>query len=331
MRRKPHAETAALPPACRAAHSLFFAYLDGELPPTKTVALEAHTHQCARCRRALSFSRQSEEALASALRSVPAPGDLQAGFQARLAQKQARPQFWRILPLAAPALATAALALVWLHPMRLPMPTANNPKVSSGVRRDAITSTFIPGPSHSFASQGEGRLLFPDLPTLANERNPIRSSRKQEKSQWPTSQTKGRSLLLSSSLKGEEPVIRVASAKNVRHRRYRLRIISYAPSAVLAFKGAQERLVRSRAEVEQRLSRQPGTATIASKPTVIALNDTALKEVEAEVSPPIVSEVVELQVQDDTRHFISRVQADSTEGTVITDEATADTEAPPTR
>lgn len=324
MRRQSHAETVALPPACRVTQALFFDYLDGELLPAKVTALESHLHHCARCRRALAFSRQSEAALTSALHSVPAPGDLHAGFQARLAQKSARPRFWRTLPLALPALAAAALAFAWLHPTLRPK------EALVPASPDAGTSTHIPGPSPSFASQGEGRRLLSNLPSFENKNNPwlpaVSTLSDLEKTRLSVS-SKQRKRPLPSPMQEEGPGMRVevAYAIKARPRRYRLKIIPYPSSVALAFRNKSKDM-QSPGESPQAVSLLK-TASALAKPTVIAMAAEATSRAfDANEATSAENEPVELQVQDDTRHFISRVQADDTAGTVITDEATGDTQ-----
>lgn len=95
---------------CTDFQALLLQYADRALTPERTHAVDAHLAGCQTCASELAQIRRAESALSAASKSIPAPGDLYAGFAAKLANEPVRRvNTWRY---AVPAFAMAALALV---------------------------------------------------------------------------------------------------------------------------------------------------------------------------------------------------------------------------
>jgi hypothetical protein len=96
-------------------------YLDGDLPPAETSALERHLESCEECRVTLAGLRDVKER-AAALVDPPAPDDLWAGIASRIGTAGSTsangprvlplPRRARVLAWALPAAAAAAVVLV---------------------------------------------------------------------------------------------------------------------------------------------------------------------------------------------------------------------------
>lgn len=145
---------------CGWVQARLFDYMDRELDATEQRKMQAHLENCSFCQAELRQSRQSEMALANALAAVPSPGDLSAGFYARLAASQAprRPVFagWR---LAVPALAVCLLGLVlWRTHAGSPVSIGPPPAVSTKPPGNVME---MPGPAADTEAFSAALPLFP--------------------------------------------------------------------------------------------------------------------------------------------------------------------------
>lgn len=70
---------------CDAAKTRIYAYVDGELEGEPLAALEAHLTACAECRRLVTLEREFRHACAPFLKREPAPPEIRARAQERLA------------------------------------------------------------------------------------------------------------------------------------------------------------------------------------------------------------------------------------------------------
>ena len=96
-------------PHCAPVQAQLLEYADHTLTPQAIHAVEAHLDVCQACASELAQIRRAESALSTARRSIPAPGDLYAGFAAKMANEPVRRvNTWRY---AVPAFAMVALAL----------------------------------------------------------------------------------------------------------------------------------------------------------------------------------------------------------------------------
>lgn len=73
---------------CDWTQERMFAYVDGSMDAKERVSVQLHLDGCLNCQQELALVRRSEEALASAPFAIPAPGDLRAGFYAKLAEAE---------------------------------------------------------------------------------------------------------------------------------------------------------------------------------------------------------------------------------------------------
>jgi anti-sigma factor (TIGR02949 family) len=83
---------------CDAAKTYVFAYVDGELEGPLLAALDAHLATCVGCRRLVALEREFRHACAPFLRREPAPPEVRARVQERLAALRRRaqgPRPWR--------------------------------------------------------------------------------------------------------------------------------------------------------------------------------------------------------------------------------------------
>ena len=94
---------------CRRVQSFLLAYLDGDLQDRTRLGVARHLEGCAACRHELRLLAQSEQVLTASARALAAPGDLRAGFYARLAAAPRPVSRWRI---AAPTFAVCGLLLL---------------------------------------------------------------------------------------------------------------------------------------------------------------------------------------------------------------------------
>ncbi len=108
---------------CVAIQAQLFDYVDSTLDASAMQAVNLHFIECEGCRLEVEQIRRAEEALSSMSLSVPASGDLYAGFAQKLAARQAQTSFRR-LRFVGPAFAVVILALVLVLPSFRRVPSA---------------------------------------------------------------------------------------------------------------------------------------------------------------------------------------------------------------
>lgn len=109
--------------SCKEKGQLLHAYVDGELELAAALELEDHLQSCAACRASLARLDALRAALRRHVEADGAPASLRERLQARFAPRAPRPSWRWGLALAAPGLASLALAgwLAWSLP-RTPTP-----------------------------------------------------------------------------------------------------------------------------------------------------------------------------------------------------------------
>jgi hypothetical protein len=147
MRYNPFAEpNNRLPRLCAWTQERLFAYADDSLNATERRTVQAHLDTCADCRQELALCRQAESVLLGARAAIPAPGDLRAGFYARLAEQENAAPPRRRSPqwgLALSACAAVALfAILWrpVHTTETSAPPASEIAVAP-TDRDIYSKT----------------------------------------------------------------------------------------------------------------------------------------------------------------------------------------------
>ncbi len=98
-----------LPRVCRGVQNMLPAFIDESLNAGGRQTVGRHLAVCAACRSELRLLARSEQALIGAASAVPMPGDLRAGFYARLATTPRRADKRRVF---VPALAVCGLLLI---------------------------------------------------------------------------------------------------------------------------------------------------------------------------------------------------------------------------
>src|SRR5260221_11049693 len=146
---------------CKEAQQLRHAYLDGEIDPGETPALEAHLRGCAEC--AALF--RSERALSAAIKlEVPrlkAPDLLRARIGRELARREAGGRRFRELRL---------LGVGW-NPVAIAAPLVLAMGASSALTGSAMSGARTDGRARE-GGEGQHRPLMADLRTHAKSREP---------------------------------------------------------------------------------------------------------------------------------------------------------------
>lgn len=147
---------------CAWTQERLFAYVDGDLQRAEREAVQQHLDACPNCQMELMQARRSEEALVSAPLTLPAPGDLRAGFYAKLAAAEAARAPRRFGGQWKAALSACAVTLLAVVVWRS-VPTS--PSVS-------VLEPVPPEASRAIASRGDAEgesLVLKDQPALAGD------------------------------------------------------------------------------------------------------------------------------------------------------------------
>ena len=171
---------------CQRAQKLMTAAVDGELSPRRRRALDGHLAACAGCRRELGMTERMLAALEALPMETPVSASLEQATLRRVrlaeadeAERASAPRWSLRLPLAAFALATAAVLVLAIGIVRRTgeVPGAPEvgtaPKATKQVAQARPTPTphqmaKVPPPAEPPAKLAEAPDLFMELPILRN-------------------------------------------------------------------------------------------------------------------------------------------------------------------
>lgn len=278
--------------ACSAVRPHLLDLLDGRLNAERSRRLKGHLQICTPCRQEWEAVRASERALCSARRSLPSPGDLRTDFHARLAarsavRRQARP--W-LLRLAAPALATTLLIMVWGRGSRvIPSP---------GPREVAVP------PEKSEAIPESAPLLFPLKVARGEEQksrtSPLIASGRDDIRDATPGRRKVRLQIASAAIISGEPGRNSPGSSALNGNPKYEAALSSASRADLSNQ------VTAFAKTDQKAKERPSQVDVTLSGGVRSTGPAPVRELIVDavqsVSPPI-REIVDVHVIDARRHF----------------------------
>jgi len=127
---------------CPDIEARLYDYMDSSLSMIEMQAIEAHLSVCKGCRREAEQIRNAEAALIASPLSIPAPGDLYAGFANKLAANRSKSPVLRMMYFT-PAFALAAAALFLIRYER-PIDTIRRESTSVAKRDESAIAALLP-------------------------------------------------------------------------------------------------------------------------------------------------------------------------------------------
>tara|TARA_R110002096_G_scaffold171490_8_gene344628 strand:- start:25938 stop:26771 length:834 start_codon:yes stop_codon:yes gene_type:complete len=158
-----------MPNACADIQATLSAYLDAELQDVEVREFETHLSDCARCQGSFEQAEQGHSALRSHLRATPPASDflnkkiLLSLDKEDAARKRAARTNWFSIPVAASAVAAAALALFVWSDLVAPQQDAPVARKSSQVTQDVARQHLREAPlfvSNDRGTVGRGAADF---------------------------------------------------------------------------------------------------------------------------------------------------------------------------